>query len=309
MSHLSPARRRPLQATPVVLAAVLLAGCGGTSAAPAADSSTAAKPLATVRMAVTDLQGLEELQREFGAFKRVFEEKSGMVLDFFPVNDRAAAAAALSSGQVDLVFTGPAEYVVINNKTQAQPVVSINRPGYHSCIYTKAGSGVNALSDLKGKKVAMSDVGSTSGHLGPSQMLKDAGLDPLKDVQVLTVGDTVHQALVRGDVAAVGVGCHDYAEYTAEGDRAKDFPIIKEGEPLPPDVIMARKDLDPATVDKVRQTFSQNWGALLPAMLEGKDNAKYKDATLTQTTDADYNRVREMYRAVGVNDFSEFLGD
>jgi phosphonate transport system substrate-binding protein len=44
-------------------------------------------------------------------------------------------------------------------------------------------------------------------------------------------------------------------------------------------------------------------------MLEGKDNAKYENAKLVNVTDADYDEVREMYRAVGVDDFSEFIGN
>jgi phosphonate transport system substrate-binding protein len=166
------------------------------------------------------------------------------------------------------------------------------------------------VSDLKGAKVAMSDIGSTSGHLGPSQILVDAGLTPREDVEVLTVGDAVHEALVRGDVDAVGIGCHDYEEFTAdEADAATAFPLLEEGDLLPPDLMMAREDLDPKTVDKVRTAFEDNWPALLSAMLDGKDNAKYEGAELVSVEDGDYDVVRSMYRAIGVDDFTEFVGD
>lgn len=274
---------------------VVLTGC----AAPATTPGTT-----TIRLAVTDLQGLEELQREFGEFVKKFEEKSGYKLELYPVTDRTAAAAALQSDHVDLVFTGPAEYVVLNARTSATPVISIRRPDYHSCIYTTKSSGITDLQGLKGKQIAMSDIGSTSGHLGPSQLLVDAGLNPQKDLKVLTVGDAVHEALVRGDVQAVGIGCHDYEEFMdAETDPSK-FVMLKEGEPLPPDVIMARQGLAQDVRDKVKQTFEDNWAELLKAMLAGKDNAKYQNATLVETSDSDYNRVRDMYRAIGVTDFS-----
>lgn len=282
-----------------LLAVTALSACGESSSA--ADSDT-------LRLAVTDLQGLEELQREFGAFVSTFEEASGLDVEFFPVNDRAAAAVALASDRIDLVFTGPAEYVVIHEKTNATPVVAIERPGYRSCIYTSADSGITSLDDLVGGTVAMSDVGSTSGHLGPSQVLVDAGIDPLEELTVLTVGDTVQEALERGDVDAVGVGCHDYDEYTESEDTA-DFPILAEGNPLPPDVILAHEDLDEDTIELVRTTFAENFPDLLAAMLEGKDNAKYADAELVLPDDADYDVVRSMYRAVGVDDLSEFVGD
>jgi phosphonate transport system substrate-binding protein len=281
-------------------ATAVVAGCSN-------QSSDTSEPK-TLRLAVTDLKGLEELQREFGAFKEEFEKQSGLKLDFFAVNDRTAAAAALQSDRVDVVFTGPAEYVVIHEKTGAEPIVAIERDGYRSSIYTKADSGITGLEQLRGKKVAMSDVGSTSGHLGPSQMLADAGLNPTVDVEVLTVGDAVHESLKRGDVDAVGIGYHDYEEFMAEDDPAQ-YRVIAEGPTLPPDLLMGREDLDEATVTTVRDTFTNHFDVLLPAMLEGKDNAKYENAKLVSVTDQDYDKVRSMYKAVGVNDFSQFLGD
>jgi phosphonate transport system substrate-binding protein len=284
----------------VVTAATVVVGCGS-------QSSDTGQP-DTLRLAVTDLQGLEELQREFGAFKEEFENQSGLKVDFFAVNDRTAAAAALQADRVDVVFTGPAEYVVIHEKTGAEPIVAIERDGYHSSIYTKADSGITSLDQLRGKKVAMSDVGSTSGHLGPSQMLVDAGLMPGTDVEVLTVGDTVHEALKRGDVDAVGIGYHDYEEFMAEEADPAQYRVIEEGPMLPPDLLMGRDGLDEQTVTTIRDTFNEHFDVLLPAMLDGKDNAKYENAKLVNVTDKDYDEVRSMYRAVGVNDFSEFIG-
>jgi phosphonate transport system substrate-binding protein len=281
-----------------VTLAASLAACG----APANENDDS-----TLRFAVTDLQGLEELQREFGAFEKTFEEKSGLDLEFFAVNNRTAAAAALDSGDIDIVLTGPAEYVVIHERTDAQPVVAIRRDGYRSCIYTSADSGVRSLTDLRGKKIAMSDIGSTSGHLGPSQMLVDAGVNPLEEVEVLTVGDAVHQALKRGDVDAVGVGCHDYEEYMAEEVRA-EYPVLQEGPLLPPDLLVSRSGLSQETIQTVRSTFSENFDVLLAALLNGKDNAKYEGAALVDVTDSDYDVVRSMYRAIGANDFTEFVG-
>jgi phosphonate transport system substrate-binding protein len=263
----------------------------------------------TIRFAVTDLQGMEELQREFGAFKAEFEKHAGMGMEFFAVNDRTAAAAALDSDRVDVVFTGPAEYVVIHEKTGAQPIVAIERDGYHSSVYTKADSGITSLEQLRGKRVAMSDVGSTSGHLGPSQMLVDAGLNPTADVEVLTVGDAVHEALKRGDVDAVGIGYHDYEEYMAEEADPAQYRVIEEGPILPPDLLMGREGLDEQTVTTIRDTFNNHFDVLLAAMLQGEDNAKFENAKLVEVTDKDYDEVRSMYRAIGVNDFSEFVGN
>ncbi|MGY1838229.1 MULTISPECIES: phosphate/phosphite/phosphonate ABC transporter substrate-binding protein [unclassified Modestobacter] len=283
-----------------LIAGGALIGCG---------TSAASTDSGVVRFAVTDLQGMEELQREYGAFEETFEAQSGLDLEFYAVTSRTAAAAALESGEVDVVFTGPAEYVVIHERTDAEPLVAIKRDGYHSCIYTRTDTGVTTLADLAGEKIAMSDIGSTSGHLGPSQMLVDAGVDPLEDAETVIAGDAVHEALKRDDVAAVGIGCHDYEEFMAAEEDPGAYTLIAEGEDLPPDVVMARADLDEETKTTVRDVYTEHFPELLTAMLEGEDNAKYGNATVVEVSDADYDVARSMYQAIGVDDFSEFIGD
>lgn len=296
MERVSPRRR----------AGAILAGLAllGAAACTGDDDESSAN---TIRFAVTDLQGLEELQREFGAFKDTFEKLSGASIEFYAVADRVAAAAALDSDQVDIVLTGPAEYVVMQARAGAEPIVAIKREYYKSCIYTTAESGITSVEQLPGSTIAMTDVGSTSGHLGPSQLLLDAGIDPLEDVEVLTVGDAVHEALKRGDVDAAGVGCHDYDEFM-EADDPKSYTLLVEGPSLPADLIIAREGLDEKTVELVRSTFVDNFPALLDSMLKGEDNAKFRNASIVEVTDADYDVVRSMYQAVGVDDFTEFIG-
>lgn len=301
---------------PMILAAAALAvgsaGCGGGGDAQAdrPGTGTAAAQAAVpdkLRVAVTDLQGLEELQREFGAFAKELEKTTGAKVELFPVSDRTAAAAALAGEQVDLVFTGPAEYVVLRSRAGVKPVVAIRRADYRSCIYVEAGSPVRQLEDLRGKKIGMSDIGSTSGHLGPSQLFVDAGIDPQKDLEVVTAGDAVHAALQRGDVDAVGVGCHDRDEYTAGHEG--DFRTIVKGPSLPPDIVVAAEGISDATVQAVRRGFEANWDTLLAAMLEGKDYTKYEGAKLVTVQDSDYDVVRSMYKAIGVQNTDDFVGD
>jgi phosphonate transport system substrate-binding protein len=286
---------RAIAAGLVATAAFALAACGD-------DSSDEA-----IRFAVTDLQGLEELQREFGAFADLLAETTGLEIQFFAVGDRTAAAAALEGDQVDLVFTGPAEYVVFHERLDVSPVIGISRRNYASCIYTTGNSELESVSDLAGKKISMTDVGSTSGHLGPSQILVDNGLDPRKDVQVINAGNAAHEALKRGDVDATGLRCTDLDDHIEE-DGEDAYKLLARGDDLPADLILARNGLDQDVIDTVKAAFEDNWEDLLAAMLVGDDNSKYQGATLSLPDDADYDIVRSMYRAVGVADFTEFVG-
>ncbi|MBN9023097.1 MAG: PhnD/SsuA/transferrin family substrate-binding protein, partial [Rhizobiales bacterium] len=139
----------------------------------------------TYKLAITDVEGLEQLQTDWGPFKTALEAATGESFEFFPVASRTAAAEALRAKRVDFVITGPAEYVVINKLTDATTVVGLSRPDYFCGWVVMASSPVVRPADLKGTKVAMDDIGSTSGHLCPSQLLADYGVDPLDDVEVV----------------------------------------------------------------------------------------------------------------------------
>ena len=81
----------------------------------------------TIRFAVTDVEGMEQLQREYGAFVQELEKVTGHKIEFSPVSNRTAAVEAMRAKQVDFVLTGPAEYVIFRKLTDAKPVVGWQR--------------------------------------------------------------------------------------------------------------------------------------------------------------------------------------
>lgn len=265
----------------------------------------------TIRMAVTDIAGLETLQTEFGKFRDVLSQASGVEVQFFPVSSRTAAVEALKAKKIDLVLTGPAEYVVINKLTKAYPIIGFSRPDYFAALVTMADSGINSPADLKGRKVAFGDVGSTSKHLAPAQLLADANV-AMKDVQVTHVSPNVGwEAMKRGDVAAVGM---TYTNYLKARDKDSlepgAFRVIARGPDLPNDVLMAGAHVDKALLDKVRKAFDSHGKQLIEAMLVGEENKKYRGMKFIPTVkDADYNYVRAMYKTIGQAELARFPGE
>jgi phosphonate transport system substrate-binding protein len=287
-----------------------------TTLAAAAIAVVAALPAAaeTYKLAITDVEGLEQLQTDWGPFKTALEAASGQTFEFFPVASRTAAAEALRAKRVDFVITGPAEYVVINKLTNATTVVGLSRPDYFCGWVVLAGSDVVRPADLKGKKVAMDDIGSTSGHLCPSQVLADYGVDPLNDVEIVhTTRAVAHEALKRGDVAAIGV---NYTSWV-NGTRAKDdsvppgsFRVIARSGDLPNDLLMAGSHVDPAVVDALRSAMVDGKAAVIESILSvGGDNEKYRGMDLVAIEDSAYDPVRAMYATIGHPEFSAFVGE
>jgi phosphonate transport system substrate-binding protein len=275
-----------------------------------AASAGAAEP---IRIAVTDISGLEMLQAEFGAFRDALARATGEPVEFYPVSSRTAAVEAMRAARVDFVLTGPAEYVVFRKLANARPVVGFSRPDYYSALVTLAESGIHTPKELAGRKVAFGPVGSTSDHLAPAQILADAGVDPQRGVQPTHVDRNVAwAALKRGDVAAVGIG---YRKLVIVREHEKDLPpgafrVIGRGPDLPNDVLVAGPHVAPERVALVKRTFVERSAELVAAILQGEENQKYQGMTfVANVDDHDYDYVRAMYRSIGHPQFAEFVGE
>ena len=263
----------------------------------------------TIRLAITDVDGLESLQREFGPFKAAFEMVSGLKVEFFPVSGRTAAVEAMAAKQVDFVLTGPAEYIVFQARTKATPVVTWQRPDYNSYVVTTEASGIKALTELKGKKVSFHEIGSTSRHLGPGYLIEKAGLTYAKDYEPLFVKVNVGiEAMQRGDIAAIGVNGTDLARFKEKMPDVK-LVVLAKSESLPDDVLIASPDVAAATVAKVRDAFANNFETLFAAVTSTDANRKYVGGKfIADVRDSDYEIIRQMYRSVGIESFSKFAG-
>ncbi|MFN4204356.1 MAG: PhnD/SsuA/transferrin family substrate-binding protein [Tabrizicola sp.] len=282
-----------------------------TSGLLAASLAVAAPVVAeeTIRFAVTDIDGLEALQREMGPFKEAFEAASGLKVEFFPVSGRTVAVEAMAADQVDFVLTGPAEYVVFNARLDAQPVVTFSRPDYYSTVVVLDESPVKTPTDLKGMKISFGEIGSTSQHLGPVDLLTKAGLTYAVDYEPVFLNRNVAvEALISGDIGGIGMN-RTHIESISKKFPDQKFRVVVKGEQLPDDVLLASSKVAPEVVETVRKTFAEQGEALLAAVTSTEENAKYIGGSFNASvTDADYDVVRKMYENIGIKEFTEFVG-
>jgi phosphonate transport system substrate-binding protein len=263
----------------------------------------------TIRFAVTDIEGLEVLQQEFGPFEAALEKATGHEVELFPVSSRTSAVEAINQGQVDLILTGPAEYVVMKELTNPEIIAAWQRPNYYAQIVAMTEGPVKSVADLKGTKVTFGSIGSTSQHLGPAQVLTDLGLAYGTDYTPEIISRNVAvEAMIRGDVAAVGMN-ESHLKSIREAFPEQSFTVIARGRDLPNDVLVARAGLDPAIVETVKAAFRDQGADLMAAVLQGDDNKKYEGGFfLTGIKDSDYDYVRSMYATIGV-DTKSFIGE
>ena len=264
------------------------------------------------KLAVTDVEGMERLQLEWGPFKSALEEATGDTFEFFPVNSRTAAAEALRGETVDFVVSGPAEYVVINKLTNATPLIGLGRPDYHCTIVVRADSGINVPTDLKGKKVAFGDIGSTSNMLCPMQVLADYGVDPVNDIEKThTSRNIAFEALKNGDIDALGMNAGTFVGVRNGQDELPYgfFKMIARSGDLPNDMIMVGAHVPQDAAMKVRDAILDNKAQIIAGITAHEENDKYVGMDLVAIEDSAYNYVRSMYANAGYPQFDNFIGD
>ncbi|MCI5110068.1 MAG: PhnD/SsuA/transferrin family substrate-binding protein [Marivita sp.] len=266
----------------------------------------------TWKLAVTDVEGMERLQLEWGPFKTALEDATGDTFEFFPVNSRTAAAEALRGETVDFVVSGPAEYVVINKLTNATPLIGLGRPDYHCTIVVRADSGLNVPTDLKGKKVAFGDIGSTSNMLCPMQLLADYGVDPVNDIEKThTSRNIAFEALKNGDIDALGMNAGTFVGVRNGQDELPYgfFKMIARSGDLPNDMIMVGAHVPQDAAMKVRDAILDNKAQIIAGITAHEENDKYVGMDLVAIEDSAYDYVRSMYANAGYPQFDNFIGE
>lgn len=270
------------------------------------ETALAEEPL---KLAVTDIVGMEELLVEYRSFQETLSRLSQIEVKLFPVTSRTVIAEALRSKQVDLAICGPAEYVVLKQRTDVVPLVSLIRPSYYSAIIVLASSNLKELDQLRGKKIGFGDIGSTSYHIAPMQILADAGINPQKDLQPIFVDKNVAwQALKRGDIAAFGMNHDRFLEFCEADSQFKleDFKVLAKGVDLPGDLIVAAPHIGQDQRDGLRKAFAEHSEELLEALLQGKRNQKYRNIQFNLAIkDSDYDVIRKMYATIGYPEYAK----
>lgn len=253
-----------------------------------------------LRFAATGIAGLEQLQLEFEPFRKQLEEALGLEVEFFALSDRATAVTALEYDQVDVIMTGGAEYVMMRSVDEkTQPVAALTRPGYVPLIIAHADSGIKTIEDLKGKRIAMDSVGSTSAYLMPSKMLVDAGFDLDKDIETFLLGKAMYEAFLVGETDALAITKLNYEELVAEEGEGL-FTVVAEGPELPNDLIIASPHLPESFVQHLQDNVLENKDVLLEQILITGENDKFANSELVVAEDSEYDGLREAYEALGI---------
>ena len=264
-------------------------GCGS--------SSSELSPTApdVLKFADTGIDGMEEMRRAFHEFVDVMEDISGMPVDFYPVANRTIAAAALAASDVDIVLAGPTEYLFIKSRQPGVvPLAAIERAEYYSVVIVPTDSPAQSLQDLKGKTIAFKDPGSTSGHVVPTAMFLEAGMEAGRDYAGPLVDHLRYEMLYNRDADAMVGGIRDFRRI--EDQRPGQYRILAQSAPLPRDIIIARPGLPPELVATLSEQMVTHGERIMQAILAPGERSKYRGAKIVPAEDSDYDQMREIHR-------------
>lgn len=278
---------------------------GDNAAVEAAGEAGVCAEFEPLRFSDTGVEGLETLVLEFEDFRVALEEATGLEVDFEPMASRTAAATALEYDDLDVLLTGPAEYVVLKEEADAIPLTGVTRDNYKAAIFKRGDSDLESVEELEGQQVITKEVGSTSGHLGPLEMLDSAGLDPnAGDVEVVPLSDTHIEAFATGDGDALGTGISDL-ETLEEAMGDEPVEILAEGPDLPNDLFIARTGLGEDCAGYLQDSLNENQDVLLEAIVQTGENDKYIGSEFVDAADEDYDPTRRAFEAAGFEQYAD----
>ncbi len=231
------------------------------------------------------------------------EQVTGKDVQFFAVQSNSAEVEAMRSGRLHIggFSTGPTPFAV--NLAGAVPFALMGsddgRFGYTLQVYTRKDSGINEMTDLKGKRVAHTAPTSNSGNLAPRALFPALGVTPEQDYEVVYSGshDQSMLGVVAGDYDAAPVAS-EVVDRMAERDLydPEEMKIIWESDPFPTTSYTYAHDLDPALVEKIKQAFFSFDFAGTALGEEFKDVSKFVPISYKK----DWAVIREIQAANGV---------
>jgi phosphonate transport system substrate-binding protein len=272
------------------LVAVALAfGFGRVAVAAEADP-------AVLKVALLPDENASELIKKNQPLKDYLENKLAKKIQLIVTTEYSSMIEAMRFERIDIAYFGPLSYILAKSKCDIEPFAAMVEGGkatYRSVLIANAKSGINAIADIRGKKMVFGDPASTSSHLIPKAMLEDAGLLADRDYQQNFVG--AHDA-VAANVATGNADAGGLAEFIWNSlverklvDASKVKVLGFSGE-YPQFPWTMRSNLDSALKDNIREAFLTLKD---PAVLKN-----FKAEGFAPVSDKDYDVIRQLATAL-----------
>ncbi|OGU32627.1 MAG: hypothetical protein A2057_09470 [Ignavibacteria bacterium GWA2_35_9] len=241
------------------------------------------------------------------------EEETGYYFTTAVPASFVAVVEAFGTGKADIAGINTFSYLMANEKYGAEAKLRIVRDGnqttYKGQFITRFDSGINSLKDIQDRTIAYVDPSSTSGFILPKAKLDKMGVKPSESVFAMKHDNVVIMVYQR----QVDAGATYYAPPRQGTDEILDarmrvkqqFPDVEEKvkiigftEDIPNDPLVFRKDIDERMKEKIINALIK-----FVSTEEGQKALFeiYDVVGLIPTSDKDYDKLRNMLKALGIS--------
>ncbi|ORI16289.1 phosphate/phosphite/phosphonate ABC transporter substrate-binding protein [Rhodococcus sp. 1168] len=251
---------KPRHAALVIAALTLtLTACGESSDSAA---STPTCPNGKIRFGVEPFEDPAKLTPAFQVVGEALSEKLNCPVEVTVVDSYSAEVLAMRNGQLELGVFGPLGYVFASQEADARALASFGTADgqlstYTAGIWVPKDSDISSIDDLRGRTLALSEPGSTSGDALPRMALRKSGMQD-NDVKITYAGGHPEAllALANGKVDAAEINSQQLATSTGEGqfDTSK-FRQVWTSDPIPNDPITVAGGTSPEFQKAVADTL------------------------------------------------------
>jgi len=275
------------------LTLVFVAACfGGDDSVDAQTAGDGSRSPDTLKVALLPDETPSTIIKDNQGFKDYLASRLGKEIELVVTTDYSSMIEAMRNKRIDLAYFGPLSYCLAKTKSDIEPFAAKTKNGkatYNAVVIANSASGIATVADIRGKKMAYGDQASTSSHLIPKSILKQAGLTHGTDYEEHFLGahDAVAVNVQNGNADAGGLSLPIFDSLVSRGiiNPAKVLKITVSKD-FPQYPWAMQSDLAPALKEQIRQAFYQ---------LEDKEVLKpLKAHGFAAIEDGDYDVVRDL---------------
>ena len=194
------------------------------------------------------------MKAKFEPLTKYLSDSLGIKLGSLVASSYEDSVEDIGKGIVTIAYMTPSTYLSAHKKYGVKPLVFAVKngsPTYKSAIIAAKNSAINAIGDIKGKRVAFGAKMSTGSTLVPKAMIKSAGigLDSLASYDYLGAHDIVAKAVIEGEF---DVGC---VMDSAAEEYKDSVKVIAFSDPIPQFPICINANTNKDMENKIKKSF------------------------------------------------------
>jgi phosphonate transport system substrate-binding protein len=243
-----------------------------------------------------------EMTTMFTPLANYLSKETGETVSLVIPKDFEAFKAAATSGQIDMGFSNPLVYVQLKkNNAAIDPLgLASEKAGtkFRGIIIARRDSGIDKVTDLKGKRLIFVDKDSAGGHVFQMLTLSKAGLDVQKDFIKLPFAkkhDNVALAVFNKSADAGGIREDDLDKMKDKVDLSQ-IKIVAYTDYYPNWPLFSTGKMNKAVADKVKAALLK----LMPNSAEAQQVAGPAKITgFAPIADKEYDMLRQAAKLAG----------